>query len=86
MTVEELERVALLMQKMGLTHVKLDGLEISRPEEAKAAPGPADNAPIEDKAAEEFTSLLKLSNEEILDRMFPEPRLPGGPDDSAPVT
>ena len=81
MTLTDLKAVALLMQEMGLTHVKIDGLEVMRPEKV-VAPGPATDGKVEDKI-EEFTSLLKLGDAEIMDRMFPEPIEPGGSDDPA---
>ena len=85
---DELQRlrgVADLMKEMGITQLKMGDIELTRPAQM-SAPGPAgEDSKIEDKV-EEFTSLLKLGNQEILDRMFPEPTAPGGSDEAAPTS
>jgi hypothetical protein len=78
-----IQKVAALMKEMGITRLKVGDMELHRPIPEKAAPGPTEMPEdIEDKV-EEFKSLMKLDDQSIMERMFPEPREPGGSDDPA---
>jgi hypothetical protein len=78
----QLKELFALMRESGVTDLKMNGLEIRLAVAPKVPAGPAADVQVKDDV-QEMTSLLKLSNEDILERMFPEPQALGGSDDSA---
>lgn len=80
--VAELAQVLELLQRYGISQIKMDGLELSFAELARA-PAPAVAQPIAVDAplpepekiehkTEELTNVMKLSDMELLDRLFPD--------------
>lgn len=76
MTVEETIALVKAMKESGVASFKHGDMEFSfTPGAATTAPLNINDAPQEVKhKIEEFTSLLKLDDKDILDRMFPEPK------------
>lgn len=73
---EKLGPILELLQKHGVQHIKMEGLELSfldvKPTQvAPEAPAPV-SGPIKHET-EELSSLLKLDDTSLVDRLFPEP-------------
>lgn len=88
MTPGEIREIATIMKQFGMTHLKTSHVEMSMPAQSfsdlspKQEPGPiphkTDTPPEEAEKIEhkvvELAGLMKLSDNELVDRLFPEPK------------